>query len=281
MDDKNTFNRKPLVAAVATACAAMAGPAPAQDAGEAQIEEILVTATRRATSVTDIPYNISAMTGDSLDTLQAMYGITVVDRGYRNGGMVNSIVIRGLNVDNGQNGDIMLNAVPTVATYYDNSPMYANFLVKDVERVEVLRGPQGTLYGSGSLGGTVRYITRTPSTEGFESDIELDYGQTAGSDGNNLAADVMVNVPMGDIAALRVNYSHIDNDGSIDYVNAYQLNEFREPLVMLRGSKRCRHGRDRLCSRRRSRRALRQLLGPTDLPLPGRHHRRPPFDDTG
>jgi hypothetical protein len=244
MDDKNTFNRKPLVAAVATACAAMAGPAPAQDAGEAQIEEILVTATRRATSVTDIPYNISAMTGDSLDTLQAvtqydvlraMYGITVVDRGYRNGGMVNSIVIRGLNVDNGQNGDIMLNAVPTVATYYDNSPMYANFLVKDVERVEVLRGPQGTLYGSGSLGGTVRYITRTPSTEGFESDIELDYGQTAGSDGNNLAADVMVNVPMGDIAALRVNYSHIDNDGSIDYVNAYQLNEFREPLVNVNG----------------------------------------------
>ena len=244
MDDKNTFNRKPLVAAVATACAAMAGPAPAQDAGEAQIEEILVTATRRATSVTDIPYNISAMTGDSLDTLQAvsqydvlraMYGITVIDRGYRNGGMVNSIVIRGLNVDNGQNGDIMLNAVPTVATYYDNSPMYANFLVKDVERVEVLRGPQGTLYGSGSLGGTVRYITRTPSTEGFESDIELDYGQTAGSDGNNLAADVMVNVPMGDIAALRVNYSHIDNDGVIDYVNAYQLNSFREPLVNVNG----------------------------------------------
>jgi outer membrane cobalamin receptor len=185
MDDKNTFNRKPLVAAVATACAAMAGPAPAQDAGEAQIEEILVTATRRATSVTDIPYNISAMTGDSLDTLQAvtqydvlraMYGITVVDRGYRNGGMVNSIVIRGLNVDNGQNGDIMLNAVPTVATYYDNSPMYANFLVKDVERVEVLRGPQGTLYGSGSLGGTVRYITRTPSRERYRTRLRADRG---------------------------------------------------------------------------------------------------------
>ena len=61
MDDKNTFNRKPLVAAVATACAAMSGPATAQDVGEAQIEEILVTATRRATSITDIPYNISAM----------------------------------------------------------------------------------------------------------------------------------------------------------------------------------------------------------------------------
>jgi outer membrane cobalamin receptor len=127
MDDKSRFNRKPLVAAVATACAAMAGPAPAQDTDEGQIEEIMVTATRRATTVTDIPYNISAMSGEALDTLQAvtqfdvlraMYGITVVDRGFRNGGMVNSIVIRGLNVDNGQNGDIMLNAVPTVATYW-------------------------------------------------------------------------------------------------------------------------------------------------------------------
>ena len=49
-----------------------------------------------------------------------MHGVTVVDRGYRNAGTVNSIVIRGLNVDNGANGDIMLNAVPTVATYYDN-----------------------------------------------------------------------------------------------------------------------------------------------------------------
>ena len=244
MDDKNRFNRKPLVAAVATACAAMAGPAPAQDVDEGQIEEILVTATRRATTVTDIPYNISAMSGEALDTLQAvtqfdvlraMYGITVVDRGFRNGGMVNSIVIRGLNVDNGQNGDIMLNAVPTVATYYDNSPMFANFLVKDIERVEVLRGPQGTLYGSGSLGGTVRYMTRTPNTEDFEADVELDYGQTSGSDGNNLAADVMVNFPMGDVAALRVNYSHVDNDGIIDYVNAYQLNEFREPLVNVDG----------------------------------------------
>jgi len=245
MDGKSNFNRKQLVVAVGAVCAAMAAPGWAQDTGDKQIEEILVTATRRATSVTDIPYNISAMSGDDLDALQAvnqydvlraMYGITVIDRGYRNAGMVNSIVIRGLNVDNGQNGDIMLNAVPTVATYYDNSPMFANFLVKDLERVEVLRGPQGTLYGSGSLGGTVRYMTRTPQLGEFESDIEVDYGQTAGSDGNNLAADLMLNAPLGDIAAVRVNYSHIDNDGSIDYVNAYQLNAFREPLVNVNGS---------------------------------------------
>ena len=124
----------------------------------ALLDEIVVTATARATSVQEIPYNISAMSGDALellnavsqnDVLRAMYGVTVIDRGYRNAGTVNSIVIRGINVDNGSNGDIMLNAVPTVATYYDNTPLFANFLIKDIDRVEVLRGPQGTLYGSG------------------------------------------------------------------------------------------------------------------------------------
>jgi outer membrane receptor protein involved in Fe transport len=126
--------------------------------------------------------------------------------------------------------------VPTVATYYDNTPMFANFLVKDVDRVEVLRGPQGTLYGSGALGGTVRYIVNRPSTEAFSADLEVDYGQTSGSDGDNIAFDATLNVPLSDRAALRVNYSHIDNDGVIDYVNAYQLNDFREPLVNVDGA---------------------------------------------
>jgi outer membrane receptor protein involved in Fe transport len=180
------------------------------------------------------------MSGDALNTLnvvnqnevlRAMYGVTVIDRGYRSAGMVNSIVIRGLNVDNGINGDVMLNAVPTVATYYDNSPLFANFLVKDVERVEVLRGPQGTLYGSGSLGGTVRYIGKKPNPEGFEAEIAVDYGQTSGSEGNNLGFDVMFNIPLGDTTALRATYSRIDDDGVIDYINLYQLNDFGEPLI--------------------------------------------------
>ncbi|MCP5092526.1 MAG: TonB-dependent receptor, partial [Gammaproteobacteria bacterium] len=144
--------------------------------------------------------------------------------------------IRGLNVDNGQNGDIMLNAVPTVATYYDNTPLFANFLVKDIERVEVLRGPQGTLYGSGSLGGTVRYIGNRPDPSGFSADLELDYGQTSGSEGDNIALDAMVNIPLGDRAAVRASFSRIDNDGVIDYINAYQLNSFREPLINVNGT---------------------------------------------
>jgi outer membrane receptor protein involved in Fe transport len=247
MSTTRTFNKKPLVLAVGTALAGASPLVAAQtaDSEDGVIEEILVTAQVREASVQDIPYNISAMTGESLerqnvvnqyDVLRAMHGITVVDRGYRNGGTVNSIVIRGLNVDNGQNGDIMLNAVPSVATYYDNTPLFANFLVKDIERVEVLRGPQGTLYGSGSLGGTLRYIGKRPNAEGFEADLELDYSQTSGSDGNNLGFDAMVNIPLGEKTAVRALYSRIDADGVIDYVNAYQLNSAGVPLIDVGGT---------------------------------------------
>ena len=161
MDDKRSFNRKPLTAAVAAACLAAAGQATAQNSDESAIDEIPGYGNAPATSVLDIPYNISAMSGDALDTLQAvnqydvlraMYGVTVIDRGYRNGGMVNSIVIRGLNVDNGQNGDIMLNAVPTAATSYDNSPMF-EFLGQGHRARQGTSWTAGTLYGSGSSAG--------------------------------------------------------------------------------------------------------------------------------
>ncbi len=239
------FQRKSLAAAVTAACMTVSTAPHAQEEGSSLFEEIIVTATARETSMQDIPYNISAISGDALeainavnqnDVLRAMHGITVIDRGYRNAGTVNSIVIRGLNVDNGANSDIQLNAVPTVATYIDNTPMFGNFIVKDIERVEVLRGPQGTLYGSGSLGGTVRYISNKPNFEEFEAKISLDYGQVSGSDGDHMAGDVMLNFPLGDKAAVRVSVSKIDNDGIIDYVNAYQLNSFGEPLIDVGGT---------------------------------------------
>jgi iron complex outermembrane receptor protein len=241
------FRKKSLAVAVTAACMTMttAPQAQAQEEDSSLFEEIVVTATRRESTVQDIPYNISAMSGEAMelqnmvdqyDVLRAMHGVTVVDRGYRNAGTVNSIVIRGLNVDNGQNGDIMLNAVPTVATYFDNTPIFANFILKDIERVEVLRGPQGTLYGSGSLGGTVRYIGYKPDASGFEAKVALDYGQTTGSDGNNISGDLMLNIPLGEKVALRGSFSRIDNDGVIDYVNTYQLGASGDPLINVGGN---------------------------------------------
>ncbi|MBE9538928.1 MAG: TonB-dependent receptor [Proteobacteria bacterium] len=238
MKSRNCFKKKVLASAIATIGLVGSQMLLAQE--QPVLEEILVTASAREQSMQDIPYNISAMSGtdmeaqqitDQADLLRTISGVSVVDRGYRNSGTVNSIIIRGLNVDNGLNGDIALNAIPTVSTYVDNTPIFANFVLKDLERVEVLRGPQGTLYGSGSLGGTVRYITRKPHTDGVEGRINANYSQTEGSDGDNMSLDGMINIPLGDRFALRAVAGLIDNDGIIDYVNAYKLNEFGEPLI--------------------------------------------------
>ncbi len=240
MNKDNKFKKKMLPAAISaiTLSAMSAGVISADKVG--RVEEVVVTAQYREQTVQDIPYNISAMSGDDIaaqqiidqaDLLRSISGVSVVDRGYRNSGTVNSIIIRGLNVDNGLVGDISLNAVPTVGTYVDNTPLFANFIIKDVNRVEVLRGPQGTLYGSGSLGGTVRYISNKPSMEGFSGHVTGVYGQTDGSNGNNLNVDALVNIPLGDKLAVRASIGRIDNDGVVDYVNAYQLNEFREPMI--------------------------------------------------
>ena len=157
----SSFHKKSLAVAVTAACMTMSNTAQVhaqEEASDSLFEEIVVTATRREASVQDIPYNISALSGDTMkaqnmvnqyDVLRAMHGVSVVDRGYRNSGTVNSIVIRGLNVDNGQNGDIMLNAVPTVATYFDNTPMYANFILKILSALRCCedRKPHSTVPG--------------------------------------------------------------------------------------------------------------------------------------
>ena len=172
-DNMNSYIPRKRVLAVAVAAAglqiaAFGSVAIAQNG----LEEILVTATRREQKVQDIPFNISAVSGESLekanivdavDALRTMAGISIQDRGYRNGGVTSSIVIRGINVDSNANGDVPLAAPPTVATYVDNTALYGNFVLKDIDRVEVLRGPQGTLYGSGSLAGNVRYIMNNDS----------------------------------------------------------------------------------------------------------------------
>ncbi|WP_275796396.1 TonB-dependent receptor [Aliiglaciecola sp. CAU 1673] len=210
------------------------------DSPDKSYEVIEVTANRRVQNIQEVPYNISAISGaelekeniiDASEMMRNIAGLSVVDRGYRNSGTVNGLVIRGVNVDGASNGDIALSAVPTVATYINDTPLYANFILKDIEAVEVLRGPQGTLYGSGSLAGTVRYRMNRPDTDEFAGMVSASYGQTKGSDGNNLNLDVMVNVPISDRLAFRANIGKIDNDGIVDYVNLYQLNDQGAPLA--------------------------------------------------
>ncbi|MDO6694186.1 TonB-dependent receptor [Aliiglaciecola sp. 3_MG-2023] len=196
------------------------------------IERIEVTASRRTQSIQEVPYNISAISGteledgqivDSTELLRNIPGATIVDRGYRNSGVISGVVIRGINVNSGAQGDVPLSAVSTVAAYVNDTPLNANFILKDIEMVEVLRGPQGTLYGSGSLAGTVKYRMNKAETDEFYGSVGMSVGQTKGSEGNSINMDAMVNIPLSETLAFRANIGRIDNDGIVDYTNVYVL----------------------------------------------------------
>ena len=214
----------------------------ASDASKEQGEKnvVIVTAQGRKENILKIPYNISAVRGedledriitDQVEMLRGVAGASVVDRGARNSGVISAVTLRGLNTNGSALGDFQLSAVPTVSTYVNGTPIFANFLIKDVDRVEVLRGPQGTLYGSGSLGGTVRYITRQPELKAFSGMVEGSVSKTEGSSGWNNTLNGMVNVPLGNNAAVRIVAGRVDNAGVIDYRNVYTLNAAGAPVA--------------------------------------------------
>lgn len=195
-------------------------------------DEIIVTATRREERPIDIPYNISAIAGEQIESnqvrdqaelLRSIPGVSVVDRGRRNAGVVNTVTIRGINVDSAALGDYAVSGISPVSTYVNDTPLFAAYLLKDLERVEVLRGPQGTLYGSGALGGTVRYILKKPVLEQFEGRVAGGISSVKGSRSIGYDANLILNLPLGDNFAVRAVGSRQHYPGLTDYVNVYQL----------------------------------------------------------
>ena len=199
-------------AVAAAVAAAVASPvALAQDSNPLAIEEITVTATKRESSVQDLAVSVTAIGGDLIselnlvnviDLYKAVPGLKV-----RYIGAEPTIIMRGA----GAAGTNDL-AVPI---YVDS--MYrpragqalASFL--DLERVEVLRGPQGTLFGRNTFGGLVNYISRKPSTEGFDFGVGLSAG-----DYSYQKLEGFVNVPLGDTLAFRLTASDTERDPLIE-----------------------------------------------------------------
>ena len=217
----------------------LAVPALAQEA-QPELAPVMVTAQRREQDILDVPYNISSMSGDEIalrqtfdspELLRAIPGVGVVDRGQRNAAVVSGIRIRGLNVDSAALGDYAVSAVSTVSTYVNDTPIYANFLLKDIQRVEVLRGPQGTLYGSGALGGTVRYVMNEPELGEFSGSVGGSVSSVEGSDGIGASGDITLNMPVGDTFAFRLNLAGADYPGLTDYVNLYVLDDEGLPIA--------------------------------------------------
>ena len=200
------------------------------------IEEV-VTSTARETTVQEVPYNISTMSGDEIasrgildnsELIRNFVGISTVDRGYRNAGTTSNVRIRGINVDSSALQDYPVSAVASVSTYVDQTPIFANFLLRDLKRVEVLRGPQGTLYGSGALGGTIRYITNNPEIGVSEGSVSYTTSSVRGSSSIGNAFDLVYNLPINDRMAYRVVASQLDYPGITDYVNVYQTQDFAD-----------------------------------------------------
>lgn len=186
---------------------------------------IIVTATRRAESIQDIPLNIAAVGSEQIeeqgltelsDLLPFVPGINIVDRGGRQG---NPIIVRGLNVDAIGSGDGNNNGGGTVATYLGEIPVFVDLKLNDLERVEVLLGPQGTLYGAGTLGGAIRYIPNKPKFS--ENTVAVRAEASKYSKASSISHDTgfTFNLGMSETFAIRGSLDWSNDSGFIDYVN--------------------------------------------------------------
>jgi outer membrane receptor protein involved in Fe transport len=200
----------------------------ATDTEAAGLEEILVTAQRRSESIQDVPITIQAITGDQL----AQLNVTTFDDAIKllpnvtfsaNGPGQGNIYMRGLSVGfAGSQSSASINPFPNVATYLDEQSLTfpgrnLDVYMVDMERIEVLEGPQGTLFGGGAEAGALRYITNKPKLNVTEGRAEGGYGITAHGDPNT-SANVVLNLPLIDdkLAIRGVIYSerrggYIDN----------------------------------------------------------------------
>jgi iron complex outermembrane receptor protein len=224
------LRRTPLAVAVSGLLASTAMPVIAFAQDEPVIEEIIVTALRREQNIQDIPINITAFDanllerreiGDLAELGRNVPGLYVLDQGKRS---ANNIVVRGLNLNAVKASDFLANnGGAVVSTYVGDIPLYVDLGLNDINRVEVLLGPQGTLYGAGTLGGAIRYIPKRP--EFGKSDIEL-RGSTFGlaeSDSLGYRMGVTGNVPLTDNLAMRINVDYYEDPGFID--NPFLVNE--------------------------------------------------------
>jgi iron complex outermembrane receptor protein len=216
------FYRAGLLCATALlgAATAFAQEAPQDTAADAN--EIIVTGSRRTTTLQDAPMNISAVSSATiesqrLDDIRSLAsftpGVTVADTGPASTG---GIILRG--IASGDTSVLGANSGNSVGVYLGEVPLYLDFKLIDVARVEVLQGPQGTLYGLGTLAGAVRYIPNRPETDRFSVDVHgRGYAQSH-SDNFGGVGDVAINVPIiKDHVAFRTSTGYYDNAGFIDY----------------------------------------------------------------
>ena len=204
----------------------------AQQSDADAIDEIIVTAQKRATSLQDVPFSVAAMSGDQIresgasnivELARNVSGLAITDLGPGQ----SQVAIRGISA--GQVVRDQPGVKEQVGVYLDESPISTALFTPDLdlfdlERFEVLRGPQGTLFGAGSLAGTLRYITAQPKLNELRGLGELSVNDGTSSD---VGATVkgMVNLPLGETVALRVAAYFDELAGFIDATQPNGMDE--------------------------------------------------------
>jgi outer membrane receptor protein involved in Fe transport len=227
MSDFSNLSRGMTIGVSSSALALLMGvtnvKAAEGDAGV--IAEIIVTAQKRSESVQDVPVSVSAFAEEQLTRVHATqlqdYAAYMPGINISNGGSPGqtSITLRGI---------APVGPGSVVGTYVDETPLGASnnyaratsfaldLMPYDIERVEVLRGPQGTLYGAGSMGGLLKYVLKEPTTDGLEFRAGVEGSDVSGADDVGWGARAGVNVPLGDSVAIRASYFQQNTPGYID-----------------------------------------------------------------
>ena len=223
MSHPNRFQRTPLAAALGVALLPLvASPV------HAQLEEVVVTATKQEASLQDVPVAVSALTEESLNQRGVsnfsdyLIELPNVSAGGAGPGQ-STMYIRGVaSTTPNLTTSGVAGLSPNVALYLDEQPMAQpgrnlDIYITDINRVEVLAGPQGTLFGASSQAGVVRLITNKPDPSGFYGRVQA--GASTMKDGEaNYNLNAMVNIPLSDNFAIRGVVFTDEKGGYIDNV---------------------------------------------------------------
>lgn len=189
--------------------------------GDSGLEEVVVTATKRSTSLQDTAMAISAVSGKELEergiinitkALSLVPGVDLVSTAPGN----SNIVIRGVATEQFSPTGLTSNA--TTSTYIDDIPISLgtrDIRMVDLSHIEVLKGPQGTLYGQSAMGGVVRYMTNRPNFDRYEGGVSS-YASDFNKGGFNYGTSGYFNAPISEDLAVRAVAYHYDNSGFID-----------------------------------------------------------------
>ena len=225
-DGARSIARVPAALPAALAALALCAPVSAQ----LVLEEVIVTATKRSESLQSLPLSVSAISGDDLRDRGAVdffdYAVAVpnLSFGAATDGILSnrSVSLRGIQ------------GINTTGFYIDDTPIAETIdpRILDLERVEVLRGPSGTLYGARSLGGTIRHITRRPDPAETSGWLNASISSPGQSDGMNTLVSGSVNLSLGDSAALILSGLQDSQAGVFDRHVGTISNHLSDPAAL-------------------------------------------------